>query len=46
MLSAILARRLALAFSPATPALSEEEIVILCAFLKLDVMRRTCSKSV
>jgi hypothetical protein len=35
MLSEMVARRLALAFNPATPALSEEEIVIGCTFLEL-----------
>jgi hypothetical protein len=37
MLSAIVASLFAFAFKPATPAFSEEEIVIDSAFLQLDL---------
>jgi hypothetical protein len=38
MLSAMVARRFAFAFNPATPAFSEEDIVIDCAFLQLRLL--------
>jgi hypothetical protein len=36
-------RRLAFAFSPATPAFSEEDIVIHSAFLQLGRTKATCT---
>ena len=43
MLSEMVARRLAFAVNPATPAFSEEDIVIDSAFLQLDLVGSSCT---